>query len=256
MADSHHTIEIDGRAVPLRVRRNARARQLILRIDENTGGAVVTIPARTPIRDGVDMAQRRAGWIAAQLKRQPTPAPFVDGQSIPYLGVEHAVRHQPGARGIRREGETIIVAGRVEHLARRLTDWLKAQAKAEIVRRVQEKSALLGDAHPLRGEYGPPRAGCEPLRAGFEPLRAGRVTVRDTRSRWGSCAVDGQLNFSWRLILAPEFVLDYVVAHEVAHLAYRDHGPAFWALANSLTGRMSEAKAWLNAHGKSLHRYG
>lgn len=249
MADSHHTIDIDGCAVPLRVRRNARARQLILRIDENTGGAVVTIPPRTPIRDAVDMAQRRAGWIAAQLKCQPTPAPFVDGQKIPYLGTEHTVYHQPGARGIRREAETIIVSGREEHLARRLTDWLKAQAKAEISLRVQQKTEILGNPERLSAEYGPPRAGCV-------PSRVGRVTVRDTRSRWGSCAVDGQLNFSWRLILAPEYVLDYVVAHEVAHLAYRNHGPAFWALADSLTERMDDAKTWLNAHGKALHRYG
>lgn len=249
MADSHHTIDIDGYAVPLRVRRNTRARQLILRIDETSGGAVVTIPARTPIRDAVDMAQRRAGWIAAQLKRQPAPVPFIDGQTIPYLGVEHTVRHQPGARGIRREGENLVVSGREEHLARRLTDWLKAQAKAEISLRVQQKAGLLGDPEQFDGEYGPSRAGCK-------ALRAGRVTVRDTRSRWGSCAADGQLNFSWRLILAPEYVLDYVVAHEVAHLAYRNHGPAFWALVESLTGHMRDAKAWLNVHGKALHRYG
>lgn len=235
MADSHHTIDVDGRAVPLRVRRNPRARQLILRLDGETGGAVVTIPARTPIREALRMAQHRAGWIAAQLKRQPAPVPFADGRHIPFLGVEHRVRHQPGGRGIRREGEEIVVSGREEHLARRLADWLKAQAKAEIVARVQEKSARLDT---------------------MQAQRAGRVTVRDTRSRWGSCAVDGRLNFSWRLILAPDFVLDYVVAHEVAHLAHRDHGPAFWALADSLTEQMREAKAWLNAHGKTLHRYG
>lgn len=234
MVDSHHTIDVDGRAIPLRVRRNARARQLILRLDEDTGGAVVTIPKRTSIREGVDMAQRKAAWIAAQLMRVPAPVPFADRATIPYLGTEHTVRHSPGARGICRADGEIVVSGREEYLSRRLTDWLKAQAKAEITARAHAKA---------------------PLIAG-KSLRVGRITVRDTRSRWGSCAVDGQLNFSWRLVLAPEFVLDYVVAHEVAHLAHRDHGPAFWALTDTLTARMREAKAWLNAHGKTLHRYG
>ncbi|MBL4691914.1 MAG: M48 family metallopeptidase, partial [Magnetovibrio sp.] len=87
-------------------------------------------------------------------------------------------------------------------------------------------------------------------------LDVGRITVRDTRSRWGSCTVSGQLNFSWRLVLAPDFVLDYVVAHEVAHLMHKNHGKAFWDLTKRLTERTDEAKAWLNAHGRNLHRYG
>lgn len=234
MVDSLHTIDVDGRAIPLRVRRNARARQLILRLDEDTGGAVVTIPKRTSIREGVDMAQRKAAWIAAQLRRVPAQVPFADHATIPYLGIEYTVRHSPGARGICRADGEIVVSGREEYLSRRLTDWLKAQAKAEITARAHAKAPLIAD----------------------KSHRVGRITVRDTRSRWGSCAVDGQLNFSWRLVLAPEFVLDYVVAHEVAHLAHRDHGPAFWALTDTLTPRMREAKAWLNAHGKTLHRYG
>lgn len=241
MSDSHHTIEIDGRAVPLRVRRNARARQLILRMDDDTGGAVVTIPKRTAVRDGVDMARRKAGWIAAQLKRLPEQVPFACGADIPFLGVEHTVRHDAGARGIQRADGEIVVSGREEHLARRLTDWFKAQAKTEISARAHAKAIGLNDGQDVRVGHG---------------LRVGRISVRDTRSRWGSCAHDGQLNFSWRLVMAPEFVLDYVVAHEVAHLAHRNHGPAFWAVAESLTERMSEAKAWLNAHGRGLHRFG
>lgn len=235
MTDSLHTLDIDGQAIPLRIRRNARARRLILRLDDDTGGAIVTIPKRSAIREGISMAEGKTAWIAAQLKRQPAPVPFVADASVPFLGVEHTVRHQAGARGIRRLDGEIIVSGREEYLARRLTDWLKAQAKAEISPRAHDKAARIGTER------------CS---------RLGRITIRDTRSRWGSCASGGQLNFSWRLVLAPEFVLDYVVAHEVAHLAHHNHGPAFWALADTLTARMSEAKAWLNAHGRTLHRYG
>lgn len=235
MTDSLHTLDIDGQAIPLRIRRNARARRLILRLDDDTGGAIVTIPKRSAIREGITMAEGKAAWIAAQLKRQPTPVPFVAGATLPFLGVEHTVRHQAGARGIRRMDGEIIVSGREEYLARRLTDWLKAGAKAEISLRAHDKAARIENERRSR---------------------LGRITIRDTRSRWGSCASGGQLNFSWRLVLAPEFVLDYVVAHEVAHLAHHNHGPDFWALADTLTTRMSEAKAWLNAHGRMLHRYG
>lgn len=235
MTDSLLTLEIDGCAVPLRVRRNARARNLILRLDEQTGGAVVTIPKRTSVREAYDMALRKSDWIAVQLKRRPAKVPFAPGAVIPILGIDHEVQHNPVGRGITCVNGAILVSGREEHLARRLADWLKAQAKAEITPRAHAK------AEGLQNQAN---------------RRVGRITVRDTRSRWGSCAADGQLNFSWRLILAPEHVLDYVVAHEVAHLVHRNHGEAFWALTNGLTERMGEARAWLNAHGRSLHRFG
>lgn len=239
MPDSHYTLDIDGRAVPLRVRRNTRARRLILRLDDDSGGAVVTIPPGTRIQDGVEMARRQSAWLAAQLKRRPEPVAFADGAVLPYLGCEHIVRHAPAGRGVRRENGEIQVAGRPEHIRRRLMDWLKAQAKAEIGPRAHAKAQMLTDLD-LPGPA----------------QRLGRITVRDTRSRWGSCAADGGLNFSWRLILAPEHVLDYVVAHEVAHLVHRDHSPRFWSLAARLTPEMEAAKAWLNAHGRDLHRYG
>lgn len=231
MADSHHTLDLYGHAVPLRVRRHARARRLILRIDEDTGGAMVTIPTRTPIRDGIEMARRKSAWIAAQLKRRVQPIAFGPGVELPFLGTPHIVHHKPGGRGVVRDGDDIFVSGRPEHLARRLADWLKAQARAEITTRAHDKARQIDK-------------------------RISRITVRDTRSRWGSCGVEGQLNFSWRLVLAPAFVLDYVVAHEVAHLAHHNHGADFWHLTESLTERMDEAKAWLSAHGRDLHRYG
>jgi hypothetical protein len=233
--DSLLTLDIDGCAVPLRVRRNARARNLILRLDEQTGGAVVTIPKRTSIQEAYDMALRKSDWIAVQLKRRPAQVAFAAGAVLPYLGADHTVLHHPKGRGIARAQGEIWVSGREEHLPRRLLDWLKAQAKAEITPRAHAKA--------------------ESLKV-LTPRRVGRITVRDTRSRWGSCAADGQLNFSWRLILTPEFVLDYVVAHEVAHLVHRNHSADFWALTDSLTSQMDAARAWLNAHGRGLHRFG
>jgi len=231
MTDSHHTLDIFGQAVPLRVRRHARARRLILRLDEKTGGAIVTIPARTAIRDGIDMARRKSAWIAAQLKRQATSVRFAPGISLPLRGEAHTVRHNPDGRGVICANLDILVSGRPEHFARRLVDWLKAQARADITARTQAKAHHIDQC-------------------------IARITVRDTRSRWGSCGAQGQLNFSWRLVLAPTFVLDYVVAHEVAHLRHHNHGADFWTLTDSLCERMGEAKAWLSTHGKDLHRYG
>jgi len=226
-----HTLDIDGEAVPLRIRRNAQARRLILRIDDATGGAIVTIPKRTKIREGVQMAQRKSAWIAAQLKRRAKPLPFVEGLEIPLLGQTLTVRHDPNIKITHSTEQDIFVSGRLEHLPRRLKDWLKAEAREAINTCAQDKAKTIDQT--ISG-----------------------ITVRDTKSRWGSCSSSGQLNFSWRLVLAPQYVLDYVVAHEVAHLVHHNHGADFWALTSSLTDHMDQAKAWLNAHGRDLHRYG
>ncbi len=228
---SRHTLEIDGRAVPLVVRRHPQARRLILRIADDGQGAVVTIPKWAAFAEGVDMAARKTAWIKRQLAKQPETVAFVDGAHVPLLGETQVIRHCPDGRGIRKADGEIIVAGREEHLSRRLRDWLKAQARMEISARAHEKACRIDK-------------------------RIGRITVRDTKSRWGSCTAGGNLNFSWRLVLAPEFVLDYVVAHEVAHLHHRDHSAAFWTLAASLTERLDQARDWLHAYGRDLHKYG
>ena len=137
--------------------------------------------------------------------------------------------------GIRRQtgcqGNEIIVGGRVEHLSRRLKDWLKKNARSQISTKVVEKTAIINE-------------------------RAGRITLRDTRSRWGSCGPTGNLNFSWRLIMAPAYVLDYLVAHEVAHLIHRNHDDDFWGLTKKLSNHMDDAHEWLEEKGKTLHSYG
>lgn len=256
MTDSITTIDIDGRAVPLRIRRNARARRLILRLDEGTGGAVVTIPQRTALKDGIAMARRQSAWIAEQLRLAPARVPFRPGAVVPVLGVGREIRHDPVGRGVRLDADAVYVAGRPEHLARRLTDWLKILAKAEIEPLAIALTERLPQPAPKRGlKVGPWELG-RTVPASAPGRRVKRVVLRDTRSRWGSCAADGTLNFSWRLVLAPDYVLEYVVAHEVAHLVHRDHGPAFWALTETLTSHRQAAKAWLNTAGRELHRYG
>lgn len=225
-------VELNGREVALCIRHHPRARRMTLRIDPVGGGAVVTLPASTPADEGMAMVRRKAGWLIDRLEALPPRSVLADGATVPLLGAELTVRHRPEARGVvRRVGNELIVAGRHEHLTRRLTDWLKAEARREVAARARVKAETLG-----------------------RPV--GRVTVRDTRTRWGSCSANGNLSFCWRLVLAPPFVVDYVVAHEVAHLAVRDHSPRFWKTVATLTGEAERARAWLNRHGEALHRFG
>lgn len=230
--ESRLELALGGRVVPVLVRRNPRARRIILRLDADGIGAVVTIPARAAIDDGLDLVRRQADWLLARLDGAPVRIPFADGAVVPYLGGDHIIRHASGRRRpVVREGAEIVVAGGTEHLARRVGDWFRAEAKREIAARVDAKAAALG-------------------------VTRGRITVRDTRTRWGSCAADGGLSFSWRLVMAPDHVLDYVAAHEVAHLRHHNHGPAFWDAVAALTPHTEAAKAWLASAGARLHLYG
>lgn len=181
----------------------------------------------------VGFAEAQAGWIAARLRRLPQRRPFVDGAEVPLFGEPHRVRHRPDRRGaVWCEGGEIHVAGQPEHLPRRLKDWLTAELRARLVPLVHAKAARAG-----------------------RPVR--RITVRDTRSRWGSCGPDAAMSFSWRLVLAPPEVLDYLVAHEVAHLVHLNHGPRFWALARMLCdGPIEGPQAWLKTNGETLLQYG
>ncbi|MBT7770228.1 MAG: M48 family metallopeptidase, partial [Rhodospirillales bacterium] len=167
-----------------------------------------------------------------RLDALPRRVPFESGQRVPYLGEEHLIRHRQDVRGVVwLEADEIHVAGRPEYLLRRITDWFKREARREIIDLVETKSAQINKPH-------------------------GKITIRDTRSRWGSCSSNGNLSFCWRLIMAPEWVLDYVVAHEVAHLLHHDHSPRFWNAVEGLTDQTEQAKKWLLQNGEGLHRYG
>ena len=236
MTDVTQFINLDGRDVPVRIRRNARARRIILRVDPDTDGAMVTLPSRASQREALVLVQEKSSWLLAQLAKLPKKIPFEDGVRIPLLGREYTVFHDPKFKGVATKEEAgirleIRMGGRPEHFARRLGDWLRKEAKAEIYPRAVEMAAQLD-------------------------RKIGRVTVRDTKSRWGSCAPNGNLSFSWRLILTPEWVLDYVVAHEVSHLRHMDHSPAFWQTVNTFDVRCDAARAWLNNEADQLQRYG
>lgn len=225
------SLELEGRVVPLTIRRHPRARNIILRIEPKIG-SIVTVPWHTSFQEGIDLAKRKAPWLLRQLDAIPKPVPFAEGARVPLLGAERTVCHDPTSRRPVIVTETeLYVSGQVEHLARRLTDWFKKEAKRVIGERVEEKTLVLGKGYR-------------------------RISIRDTRSRWGSCSEDGNLSFSWRLVMLPESVLDYVVAHEVAHLKELDHSPAFWRTVDTLTADSQRARDWLKVYGERVFYYG
>ncbi len=225
-------LDINGRPVPVRLRRNGRARRILLRLDNHGDGVIVTLPKGVPEAEGVAWAEKQAAWVASRLSAMPMRTLFSKGAVIPFEGEGHVIRHTPDARrGVWREPGEICVSGQPEHLARRVRDWLKKEARMRLSEQSADASKRLG-------------------------LKHGRITIRDTRSRWGSCASNGNLSFCWRLILAPAFVLDYVVAHEVAHLKEPHHGASFWETVAMLDSNMDAGRTWLRQYGETLHFIG
>ena len=230
------TIEIAGREIPVRISPHPRARRITMRLARDTDAVRITVPAGISEKRGLDFALSRRDWIIGQLERRPAAVPFAPGARIPFRGEMHVVTHAAGRRGTvwREDGDgmaRLCVAGAPEHLARRLTDWLKRQAREDLLRACTRYSRLMD-----------------------LPFR--RISVRDQKSRWGSCSARGNLNFSWRLIFAPPFVLDYLAAHEVAHLAEMNHSARFWKLVHRHCPHVDAAEEWLRDHGRTLHRWG
>lgn len=221
----------------IRLRRHRQARRYTLRIQSATREVVLTIPPRGTLKEAREFAQKHGGWIAARLDRLPKAAPFADGIVVPLRGVPHRIAHRPASRGTvwtesDAGGERLLcVAGHAPHLDRRIGDFLRREAKRDL------EAASLRCADELR-------------------VRVKCVAVRDQSSRWGSCSTSGVLSFSWRLILAPSLVLNYLAAHEVAHLLEMNHSVRFWHLVQRLCPDHERAKVWLDIHGADLHRYG
>ncbi|GEO97903.1 metal-dependent hydrolase [Methylobacterium haplocladii] len=230
-------LEVRHEGVGLNVvlRRRPTARRLTLRVSNATGEVIMTLPTRTSLAAAQKFALSHGGWIAARLAKVPARVAFEPGASIPVRGEAHRIVHRPGrsASVVERTGgeALLVVSGEAAHVSRRVRDFLQREVRRDLAVAADVYAGRLGE-------------------------RPKRITVRDTRSRWGSCTASGELNFSWRLILAPPVVLDYLVAHEMAHLREMNHSARFWALTNALCPNVEEAERWLKRHGSELHRYG
>jgi predicted metal-dependent hydrolase len=223
---------LNGVPVTVLLRRHPRARRIKLAIDPARGRPVLTMPPGVAEGEALGFLERNAGWTLEALARLPSRVDIAPDGVLPYRGLDHVVRHRPDARrGVFVEDGALVVSGPEEHLPRRVTDFLKREAGATIKPLARDMAARI-DRKP------------------------GRVSVRDQRTRWGSCAANGDLSFSFRLILAPPEILDYVVAHEVSHLVHMNHSKAFWATVGRLYPDWRAARDWLSEHGGRLHRIG
>jgi len=215
--------------VAVTLRRSARARRLSLRVSGVDGKVTLTMPRGTSTAEALGFARSREDWLRRTLAAQPDRVDVAPGAALPVEGEMRRI--VPGVgRQVRLGADQLHVPGPVATLAPRLHAWLRARAR--------ERLTAASDIHAAR------------LGLGYS-----RLTLRDTRSRWGSCSARGGLSYSWRLILAPADVLDYVAAHEVAHLAEMNHSPAFWAVVARLRPDYEAPRAWLRREGAGLHRY-
>lgn len=221
-------------ALPLVVREHPTARRLVLRFSPDGTALRLTVPRRTARRTVLDFLDRHRGWMAERAERAPAALPVGDGTVLPVSGRPVRVRHDPSARRLARlvEGTEpeLVAGGPAEAVGRRVEEFLRREARREL------------DAAVAR-------------HAGSVGLAPAGLTLRDTRSRWGSCTADRRLSFSFRISMAPPAALDYLAAHEVAHFREMNHGPDFWALCERLCPDGGEGRRWLREEGGALHRF-
>lgn len=225
-------LAIEGKSISVTFRRHAKARRLVLRLSRDRSGIIVTLPPRVGRNEALDFARRSSDWIAERLAVEPAKRPLEAGTTLLLRGEHYRIMPSGSRRGaVTLTQDSILVAGDAAHLERRLVDWLKTEARRDLVKASEAYAASMG-------------------------VTFHRLAVRDQKSRWGSCSSDGTLSYSWRLVLAPPFVLDYVAAHEVAHLKHMNHGRQFWRLVLTHCSHAARAKTWLRLHGAELHAYG
>lgn len=222
------TVKIGSPPIEVHLRRSARARRYSLRISNADGKVSLTLPNRASERAALDFAHRQEDWLRAALDKRPVVLMPEIGGTILYLGQEVSLLHGT-ARSVKAGPEGVLVPGPAETLGAKLKGFFKVQAREKLAAASHFYATRLG-------------------------RDIGAISLRDTRSRWGSCTADGRLMYSWRLIMAPPDVLDYVAAHEVSHLVEMNHSADFWAVVQGLMPDYQRPRKWLKANGASLHQ--
>jgi predicted metal-dependent hydrolase len=222
-----------GHVRPLTVRRSALARRMRLAVDPRDGAVRLTLPRRAALAPALKWAESQRAWIEQALAKLPAEERIGPGSVIPFEGEPLRIEWLAGgSRTVRRDRDRLVVGGPEEMVKARVLRWLRAEAG----RTLESETRIVA------------------ARAG---VSVGRVRVGDPRSRWGSCSGNGDIAYSWRLILMPPAVRASIVAHEVAHRLHMHHGPEFHEAVERLLGRAPKAeRAWLKAHGAAMHRVG
>lgn len=215
----------------IKIIKSKKAKRLTLRIDAKERMPVLTVPYRCSSKKAIDFVEEHNQWIKECLAKIPCPKCFEDGEKISLFGKTYTIQHVPQARrGVYIENDIIYVSGAKEFLHRRLCDYIKKAAQKEFSHKSRQLAKKIG-------------------------CTIKSVCIKDTKSRWGSCSSLNNINYNWRIALAPDFVIDYLLAHEVSHLLHQDHSRSFWQCVKNLHPRCSEGKLWLKNHGKELYQY-
>lgn len=212
--------------IEITLRRLARSRRFSLRVAQTDGRVTLSMPLRAREGEAMDFARAQEGWLRAALAKMPQGQSVCLGAQIPIEGVRRTLTIGQG-RSVRIEGDCLIVPGDAERTSARVAAYLKVRARDRLAAASDHYAAQIGRS-------------------------VAQISLRDTRSRWGSCTATGALMYNWRLIMAPPAVLDYVAAHEVAHMLEMNHAPAFWAVVAGLYPAWQPQRAWLKRHGGAL----
>ncbi len=225
----YRAVRLGARDVPVAVRCNGRARRISLSI--RSGEVRLTLPPGAGEAAGFAFLESRRDWLERRLRDAPAPVPFHPGETVPFRGRPRRICVVPGLRDPLRLEEDRILLATAAGCERLVESWLRREARRAFGDAVARYAAALG-------------------------VRPRGLSIRDQKTRWGSASAAGRLNFSWRPVMAPPFVLDYLAAHEVAHLREMNHSPRFWRLCHRLCPETDAAERWLKTEGAGLHRYG
>lgn len=224
-------ITIGDKILPIVIRKHSRSRRMVIRYRSVSNSLTLTLPRYASLRQGLSFIEEKRAWIVQQMNKKPARVEFYPGAEIPVFGNKCNVCHVGGRGVVYVENGIIFIPGQAEFMSRKLKDWLKKAARDEISRLAHIHAEKIG-------------------------RKIRKIGLRDTVSHWGSCNRIGNLSFSWRLVFAPRHVLEYVVCHEVAHLAHLNHSREFWKLVAELCPGFEEARHWLHQNGDKLYSYG
>lgn len=213
--------------VEITLRRSARARRFSLRVSRVDGKVTLSLPLRARESEAMAFLHAQESWVRNALARMPVVEGVALGATIPFEG-QSLQLVAGGGRSLRVEGDSLLVPGDPAQVGPRVQAWLKVRARDRLVAASDHYAALVG-------------------------RKVSQVTLRDTRSRWGSCTHEGALMYSWRLVMAPPAVLRYVAAHEVAHMLEMNHSDRFWAVVDQLYPGWEAQRRWLKTQGSALH---
>lgn len=215
----------------IKIIKSPKAKRLTLRIDAKERLPILTIPSRCSAKRAVEFVEMHRAWLEENLQKIPAVKHFENGEKISLMGKEYTINHCPQKRcGVMIEEDNIVVSGSKEFLHRRICDFIKKKAQEQLLKKSQTLANKIG-------------------------CRVNHVSIKDTKSRWGSCSSLENINYNWRICLAPKYVINYLVAHEVSHLLHQDHSREFWQCVKKLCPDAAKGRLWLKNYGKELYRY-